>query len=71
MDEIIKLVTEKAGISPDQAQKAVTTVLGFLKQKLPAAMAEQLDKVVAGGGAGTGGMANAAEGAVGGLFGTK
>jgi hypothetical protein len=74
MDELVKLVTDKVGISPDQAQKAVTVVMGFLKDKLPAPLAEQLDKVAAGGAGGSGGlgdMAGAAESALGGLFGKK
>jgi hypothetical protein len=58
MDELVKLVTDKAGVSPDQAQKAVTTVLGFLKEKLPGPVAGQIDKVVGGesGGGGLGGL---------------
>jgi len=74
MDELVKLVTDKVGISPDQAQKAVATVMGFLKDKLPAPLGEQLDKVMAGGAGGSGGlgdMAGAAESALGGLFGKK
>jgi hypothetical protein len=74
MDELVKLVTDKVGISGDQAQKAVTTVIGFLKEKLPAPIAQELDKVVAGGAGGSGnlgGMADAAKGALGGLFGKK
>jgi hypothetical protein len=74
MDELVKLVTDKVGISPDQAQKAVTTVVGFLKDKLPGPLGEQLDKLVAGGAGGSGGlgdMTGAAESALGGLFGKK
>ena len=36
MDELIKRITEKTGISEDQARSAVNTVSGFLKEKLPA-----------------------------------
>lgn len=68
VDELVSLVTQKVGISPDQAQKAVTTVIGFLKQKLPAPLGEELDKVMAGG---SGAAAEAAQGALGGLFGKK
>jgi hypothetical protein len=74
MDELVKLVADKVGISPDQAQKAVAVVMGFLKGKLPAPLGEELDKLVAGGAGGAGGlggMAGAAEGALGGLFGKK
>jgi hypothetical protein len=56
MDELIKLVTDKVGISPDQAQKAVATVLGFLKERLPAPIAGELDTLIAGGGAGSAGL---------------
>jgi nucleoid DNA-binding protein len=49
MDELIKLVSQKAGISPDQAKMAVTTVLGFIKQKLPTPVAAQIDGILQGG----------------------
>jgi uncharacterized protein (DUF2267 family) len=69
MDELVKLVTDKVGISPDQAQKAVTVVMGFLKERLPAPLAGELDKVLAGGTSGSAGaVAGAAESALGGLF---
>jgi len=50
MQEIIKLVSEKTGIPEAQAKIAVDTVVGFLKQKLPAPLASQLDGLLAGGG---------------------
>lgn len=43
MDDLIKLVASKAGIQEAQAKTAVETVMGFLKQKLPAPIAGQLD----------------------------
>ena len=52
MEELIKKVTEKTGISPDQAKTAVTTVLGFLKDKLPAPIAGQIENAIGGGGGG-------------------
>ena len=48
MDELIKRITEKTGISEDQARSAVTTVTGFLKEKLPAPIAGQIDNVLSG-----------------------
>lgn len=48
MDEIIKMVAEKAGIPSDKARMAVDTVLGYVKQKMPPALASQLDNAVAG-----------------------
>lgn len=43
MDELIKLVSQKAKISEDQATLAVNTVLGFLKERLPAPVSSQLE----------------------------
>jgi len=50
MDELIKLVVAKTGISEDLARKAVVTVLDFLKKKLPAPIGGQLDALVSGTG---------------------
>ena len=50
MDELIKRITERTGISEDQARTAVTTVTGFLKEKLPAPIAGQVDNVISGAG---------------------
>lgn len=49
MNELVKLVADKAGISEAQAQKAVGTVLDFLKQKLPAPIASQIDGLLKNG----------------------
>ncbi len=54
MDELVKLVSQKAGISQDQARTAVQTVLGFLKERLPAPVASQLDSVINSGAASKG-----------------
>jgi hypothetical protein len=35
MDEIIKVVVEKTGISEELAEKVVVTVLNYLNDKLP------------------------------------
>ncbi len=63
MEELVKLVTQKTGISADQAQQAIQTVLDFLKQRLPAPIASQIDTVLKGGAPDLG--------AIGGLFGKK
>ena len=69
MDELIKRITEKTGISEDQARSAVTTVTGFLKEKLPAPIAGQIDNVLSGaGGAVTDNLGEAAA-KVGNIFG--
>lgn len=46
MDELINQVTEKTGIPRDTARQAVDVVIGFLKQKLPAPVGSQIDKVL-------------------------
>jgi hypothetical protein len=48
MDELINLVTQRAGIPADKARTAVDTVLGFVKQKLPSQFASQIDNIAAG-----------------------
>nr|AYA93355.1 hypothetical protein [uncultured bacterium pG7] len=48
MDELIKLVAQKTGLSPDMAETAVDTVVGFLKAKLPGPVAAQIDGVLSG-----------------------
>jgi hypothetical protein len=35
MEELIKMVTSKVGISESQAKGAVDTVISFLKDKMP------------------------------------
>ena len=43
MKELINIIVQKTGISEENAQKSVQVTLGFLKTKLPAPVAEQLD----------------------------
>ena len=74
MEEIIRQVTERAGISEAQARTAVETVVGFLKNRLPEPIAGQLDGLVGGAGGAVGGIADRAGdvlGGLGGMFGGK
>ncbi len=50
MDELVKLVVKKTGISEEQARKAIDTVLQFIKQRLPAPLASQIDGLLSGSG---------------------
>jgi hypothetical protein len=68
MDELVKRITEKTGISEDQARSAITTVSGFLKEKLPAPIAGQVDNVLSGAGGMTDKLGDAAS-KIGGIFG--
>lgn len=53
MDELIKMVSKKAGISEKQARQAVTTVMEFLDDKLPGPLAQQITSVMKGGSMGS------------------
>ena len=52
MDQLINMISERTGISVDQARQATEMVIGFLKDKLPAPIASQVDNVMSGQGAG-------------------
>ncbi|MDQ3197426.1 MAG: DUF2267 domain-containing protein [Pseudomonadota bacterium] len=39
MDELINMVAQRTGLAPEKARTAVDTVVGFLKDKLPAPLA--------------------------------
>jgi hypothetical protein len=67
MDELVNQVVQKTGISQDQANQAVQTVIGFLKDKLPGPIGSQLDSVLGGASGGAGGIAGQAGQAMGGL----
>ena len=49
MEELIKDVSSKAGISPEQAKIAITTVAESLKSKMPYVFHKQIDNLVNGG----------------------
>ena len=66
MNEIIQRLIARTGLSEEQAASAVQIVAAFLKEKLPAPLAGQVDAVLAGGDAGSLGALGSA---VGGLFG--
>jgi uncharacterized protein (DUF2267 family) len=53
MEQLIAEITQRTGISDQQAREAVNTVLTFLKGRLPAPIAAQIDGLL-GGQAGTG-----------------
>lgn len=49
MNELIKMISQKTGVSEEIAKTAAETVIGFIKGKLPAEFAGQLDSLVEGG----------------------
>ena len=50
MKELINTIVQKTGISQEDAQKTVQVVVGFLKTKMPAPFAAQLDSFLSGSG---------------------
>jgi uncharacterized protein (DUF2267 family) len=46
MDELIKQVSTRSGISESQARTAIETVMGFIKERLPSPIAGQVDNVL-------------------------
>jgi len=72
MEKLVSMVSEKTGISEDQARQAVTMVVGFIKERLPDPIAAKVDGLLEGDGGGLdvsdlGGVGNLAKG----LFGKK
>jgi hypothetical protein len=61
MNELVQQICSRTGIAQDQAQTAVTTVVDFLKQRLPAPVSSQLDNVVSQGGGNMPGMQQQAQ----------
>jgi len=66
MEELYTLVAQKTGLPKEQAKMAVDTVVDFIKKKLPAPVAAQVDAVLGGKG-----EMGAAADMLGGLFGKK
>jgi hypothetical protein len=48
MEEIIKSIASKAGISADQSKVAVDSVLEIFKSKMPASLSGQLEGLLGG-----------------------
>ena len=48
MDELVKLVSAKTGLSEEMSRTAVKIVVDYLKTKLPSPLAAQIDSVLAG-----------------------
>jgi hypothetical protein len=66
MDEMVRTVSERSGLSVDTVRTVLTTAVDYLKEKLPPQYAAQADMFLKGGG-GTGGPGSAGGAAVGNL----
>jgi uncharacterized protein (DUF2267 family) len=74
MEELVKQVSERSGISEDQARKAVDTVMNYMRDKLPASVSGTIDSALGGGAGVAGGVADTAQnvlGGIGDMFGKK
>ena len=69
MEQIIKMITDKTGISNEQAATAIQVVSGFLKEKLPAGMGSQVDSLLKGDTSNLGDLAGGLKDTLGGIFG--
>lgn len=79
MNELLEQLKSKVGLDDGQAGNAVQTVVEFIKDKLPAPIASQVENMLGGGdgaegegegeGGGIGDLAEKAKGALGGLLG--
>ena len=49
MDDLVNLVVQKTGISPEDARKAVEVVISELKSRLPGPIASHVDSFLTGG----------------------
>ncbi|MCG2783507.1 MAG: DUF2267 domain-containing protein [Anaerolineae bacterium] len=52
MQELVDLVAKKTGLSKEMSKTVVDVVLNFIKKKLPAPAAAQVDALISGQGAG-------------------
>jgi uncharacterized protein (DUF2267 family) len=71
MEELIKKVSERTGLSEDKAKTAIDTVVGFLKERLPAPIAGQVDNALTHAGGTIVDKAGDLLGGIGGMFGNK
>lgn len=65
MDEVVKMVVEKAGIPEDKARMAVQVVAGYLKDKVPGPMAAQVESALTGTGGAAAGLGSVLGGKLG------
>jgi hypothetical protein len=74
MDEIVQILQDRAGLSPDQAQEVAKVIVDMIKSKVPSEFQGMVDQYLGGGGdaqagsnvlGGLGGLLGAAEGMLG------
>ncbi len=68
MEELIKAVSGKAGISESQAKSAIETVVSFLKDKLPGGIGSQVESFLSGNAGKVGDVIDGIKDKAGGMF---
>ncbi len=53
MDELARVISQRTGLPQDQAKAAAQVAVDFIKSKLPAPIAAQVDAALKGGNIGT------------------
>lgn len=66
MNEIVERLTQQAGLSPEQAQKAVQTIADFVKEKFPM-LGGAVDQIFTSGGSDGSGSGGSGFGGFGGF----
>ena len=49
MNELVRLIMEKTGVTEEQAAKAAETAAGFIKDRLPSNLGSQVDNILGSG----------------------
>ncbi len=68
MEELIQQVTEKTGITIDQAKGAIGTVIDHLKDKLPMGLGDKIESFIQGGSSSTDDLVSSLKDKIGGFF---
>lgn len=69
MEQLIKMISEKAGISTEQSTKALGAVTNFLKEKMPLGIGSQVESFIKGGNGSTSNVAGDVKEKISGIFG--
>ncbi len=69
MEQLIKMISEKTGISTEQSTKALSTVTTFLKEKMPMGIGSQVESFIKGGNGSTDIVAGDLKEKISGIFG--
>ena len=68
MEELIQEVSEKTGISLDQAKSAIETVIDHLKDKLPMGLGDKIESFLQGGSSSSDDLVSSLKDKIGGFF---